>query len=158
MRLITTFSLLSLLLSPLLEARGGHGGGHGGGGHRESNHDGSRQVRGGRGYHDHGNWRNHSRNYNHGDWNGRQWNGPYYYNGFGWWAGGAFLVGFTFYTCTNAAIANTHTWQIYNGDVNVYNNWPDQENITVEQVDNDSDYPYRLSNGTSCVRAKAAQT
>jgi len=72
--------------------------------------------------------------------------------------GGAFLVGFTFYTCTSALIANTHTWQIYNGDVNIYNSWPDQENVTVEQVDNDSEYPYRLCNGTSCVKAKAAKT
>ncbi len=159
MRLIVAVSVVLLAFTPFLEARGGggHGGGHGGG--RRENHGGGRmQGHGSRGYHEHGRWKNHSYNHGHGNWNGRNWNGPYYYNGWGWWAGSAFLVGFTFYTCTNAAIANTHTWQIYSNDVNIYNQWPDQENVTVQQVDNDLDYPYRLCNGTSCVRARAANT
>lgn len=144
---------------------GGHGNGHHGGsshgGHHGGNHHNHSPSRGHNGHwqhhggthHGNGNWHSHN-------WNGRgynSWYGPYYYGGFGWYAGGLFLVGFTFYSFPVASVASVNTWVIANDDINTYDSWPDQNNVTIMEVEDDSEWPYRLCyNDGSCVRARPA--
>ena len=153
MKIIAFLLASSLVLHPFLYAGRGGGGGRGGG-----HHGGEERYHGG-GYNHGGHWEHHyGQHYGNGHWNNHYWHGPYYCAGPGWWVGGAFFVGFTFYTCTTLAIASTHTWVIQNEDVTIYNNWPDQKNATVTQVDNDPEWPYRICyNNGSCVRAKPSQ-
>ncbi len=172
MKTIFYISFIALTLTSSLYARGGggHGGGggghagghgHGGGARRHGHGGGSHHGGGAHGHRGHGHWGHHSGHHGHGNWNERNWNGynqrywngPYYYNGFGWYAGGAFLVGLTFYTC--AELQNYNTWQINNDDVDTYNSWVKQGelgNLTVSES-NDPNYKYFICNGTTCVKA-----
>lgn len=160
MKIVTCIAALSLMLSPkLCLAHGGGGGGHGGGRHQGGGHGNGH----GGGHHQgghHGHWSHHhgGAHGRHG-WYGNNWYGPYYYGGWWWGATGLFLVGLTFYTCSTAAIKNTNTWIIYNGDTTVYQSWPqDSDDLSIMQVENDPDgYNYRICNGDdSCVKAKPA--
>ena len=162
MKTLFYITVISLVLSPSLHARGsgGHGGSHGGA--RRPMHGGGGHGGRAHGHPGHGHWGNHSRghgrgNWGHHNWNGhnyRYWNGPYYYNGFGWYGlGGAFLVGLTFYTC--AELQNVHTWQINNSDISIYNSWVEQgdlDNLTLSDSD-DPNYKY-LCNGNVCIKIK----
>ena len=157
MRILKIALLFLFVSSPLLARSAGGGGGHGG--------HGGRSYSGSRGYRDHGHWNNHSDHYHDGGWrdynyrgkNHYSWQGPYYYYPQGWWFGGAFLVGYTFYTCNNNRIANTNTWQIYSDDVAEYKQWPSYDSIQIIEVEDDQDWPYRLCNGTSCVKARISR-
>lgn len=162
MKGISSLVLISVAFTPLLygERGAGHGGG-GGGGHYHGSSGRGAPSRG-----EHGHWQNHGGTH-HGNghwgrssWNGHHyntWYGPYYYGGPGWWAGGLFLVGFTFYTASLVTIASTHTWVVSNDDVDTYNSWPDQNNVSLMEVEGDEEWPYRLCyNGSSCVKARPA--
>ena len=146
------FSILTI--SPLVARGGGGGGGHGG-----------RSYDGSRGYRENGHWNNHSDHYGYGGWhdynyrgvNYYSWRGPYYYQN-GWWLGGAFLVGFSFYSCNNQAIAKTNTWQICNDDVSEFKEWQNLDSVEIIEIPSDTSWPYRLCNNTSCVRARRAGT
>lgn len=178
MKTLIYITVIALALTPSLHARGGGGGGgHGGGGH-SGGHGGARRPGGGGGHHGgggggghhgggarghsgHGHWNNHSNHYGHGhwgnnNWNGRgynSWHGPYYYNPWGWWAGGLFLVGLTFYTSTQ--FQNTHTWVV--SDPNTFNSWASKDDLTIAQLDNDPDgYTALICSGNSCVKARPA--
>ncbi len=155
--LLSSLLFFSLVFSAPIHARGGGGGGHGGGGadRRGGYRDGGGN-RGARGYRDHGHWNHHSNGYGRGNWDNGRWNGPYYYSGYGWFMGGMFLTGLTFYTC--AELSNYHTWQIANDDIETYKSWSDQDNLTVQKIDNPN-YSYSICNEktNSCVYANPRQ-
>ena len=89
------------------------------------------------------------------------WHGSYYYGGYGWAAGGLFLVGFTSYTSDLADVRTTDQWIINNENndnyyINIYNNWDSQDNVSIRKSD-DPDWPYYLChNDGSCVLVKSA--